>query len=111
VSYSPYEPPAARADARPAVILWFRVYAALMAVAYLTVGGVGVAMHATAMAAIGALLAGVYAVAVFVPFRPWGWTLALVAIGLGLASAAVLVAVPLLIHWRRPMTKAAFARF
>jgi hypothetical protein len=28
------------------VILWFRVYAALMAVAYLTVGGVGVAMHA-----------------------------------------------------------------
>jgi hypothetical protein len=110
VSHSPYEPPATRRDARPAVILWFRVYAAVMAIAYLGIAAFGVAAQSSVVVGVGAVLAVLHAFAAFVPFKPWGWTVAIVAIAFGAASVAVFFAIPLLVHWIRPTTKAAFAR-
>ena len=52
----------------------------------------------------------IYAVAAFVPYKPWAWTFGLVAICLGLSSCMALAAVPLLIFWMKPETKAAFGR-
>ena len=56
------------------------------------------------------LLAAFYAIAAFVPFKPWGWSWALAAIALGVVSGGALFAVPLLFFWFRPRLKAAFAR-
>lgn len=110
MSPSPYEPPATRRDARPAVILWFRIYAAVMAFAYLAVCGVAISWSSTALAIVCAGFALLNGFAAFVPFKPWGWTLALVALALGTASGAFFFAVPLLLRWLEPTTKAAFAR-
>lgn len=55
-------------------------------------------------------LALLFAVAAFIPYKPWGWSLGLLAIVLGLASFAVPFAIPLFILWFRPRVKAAFAR-
>jgi len=116
---SPFAAPRDARDARPAVILWFRVYAAMMTVAMLALLAVGLLAASAASAAgdaayvmIGAsaLLAPFFAVATLVPFKPWGWSVALVAIALGLASAGIVFAVPLMIAWFRPTVKAAFAR-
>ena len=112
MSYAPYEPPADVRDARPAVITWYRLYAALMALLAVAVLSL-FALTATAPLAL-VLSAGTtavfFAAAAFVPLKPWGWTFALVAIALGLAGVTVLVAAPLLVAWRRPTVKAAFAR-
>lgn len=107
---APYAPPAARGDARPAVIRWFRVYAGSLAVVYLVLGGAGIAAGSAALGVAGVLLALVHGGAAFVPFKPWGWTVALVILALGLASGAFLLALPLLVQWFKPLTKAAFAR-
>jgi hypothetical protein len=118
-------------DARPRVILWFRVYAAVMMLASLAMLGLAflmgyeatrpeVAIEANAAGApllavvlvlLSAALVALYGIATFVPLKPWGWTVGLVAIGLGLAGGSVIFAVPLLVHWLRPQVKAAFARF
>jgi hypothetical protein len=102
------------------VIFWFRVYAATMTLGSVALLGLAVtsrlggavASTATALsvAAIALVLAVVYAVATFVPWKPWGWTWALVAISLGVASGATPFALPLLLLWSRPKVKAAFAR-
>ncbi len=99
------------------MIFWFRVYAAFMTLFSLALLVVAVLGHAErpatpllSLAAIALVLAGVYGVATFVPFKPWGWTWALVAIALGAASGLALFAVPLLVFWFKPQVKAAFAR-
>ena len=105
--------------------MWFRVYCALMAVLLLGVvalvalsgGAAPSTTTTTTMTTSSALvlavvvpLAALYVAGVFVPFRPWGWTLGLVAIAFGVSSALIVVAAPLLVFWTRPATKAAFGR-
>jgi hypothetical protein len=97
-----YEPPATRSDARPAVIVWFRVYAATLAVLY-----AGAAW--AAWPALGALSV-FYVVATLLPLRPWSWTVGLVAIAIGIPSVTIVFALPLLLKWRSPITRAAFGR-
>jgi hypothetical protein len=57
-----------------------------------------------------ALGAGLGLCAAMVPYKPWGWTVGLLVIGAGLASCMVLFAIPLLVFWLKPETKAAFGR-
>jgi hypothetical protein len=118
MSFEPYQAPAVSRDARPAAILWFRAYAATMTLASLAMlalaltsklGGAGTE-PTTALALVALLLTMLYGVATFVPFKPWGWTWALVAIALGVASGGALFAIPLLFFWWKPQVKAAFAR-
>src|SRR4029079_11995092 len=99
-------------DARPAVIFWYRAYSGLMAVGSLVLGVVGVVSGAAPLAMIGSAfaLAAFCGLATFVPFKPWGWTVALVAIGLGLAGGTAIFAIPLLVYWFKPQVKAAVAR-
>ena len=116
-----YEPPSTKRG-RPAVITWFRVYAATALAMYvgffvlwqfLTPSGAGEVQAAAAptfagvvtVAVLGLVVlafAGLFAVSVIVPYRPWGWTVGLVAICLGLSSCMVLASVPLLIYWMKP---------
>jgi hypothetical protein len=130
VAERPYEPPEYEADARPAVIVWYRIYAAFMTLAALAGLGVTIVLaRATAdpevavrpgaadaqvfvllSLLLSVSLAIFYAVATFVPYRPWGWTVGIIAIGLGLTSAMVIFAIPLLVHWLKPITRAAFGR-
>lgn len=126
---SPYAPPREVRDARPRVIFWFRIYAAAMTALSLAVLSLAVASALSASGAItgapgdaspyyvalltlGAslVLAVLFAVATFVPYRPWGWSIGLLAIAMGLVSVSVFFAVPLLVLWVRPNVKAAFAR-
>jgi hypothetical protein len=123
-----YEPPR-DSGSRPVVILFYRAYAAMTVVMYV----LGVAffglrqfiapLHARATGmppiivatffAVGLvilLFGAFFAVAAMVPFKPWGWTVGLVAICLGLSSCLVVFSVPLLIYWMKPETKAAFGR-
>ncbi len=117
--YGPYEPPIEHRG-RPAVILWYRTYAAIAALAYgaglagwgwMTFAGrEGVIPPPGVVGVVAAVLAAFFAVATLVPHRPWGWTVGLVAIALGLVSCAGLLAIPLLVFWVKPETKAAFRR-
>lgn len=134
MSYDPYAPPGPDSyggDARPAVIVWFRVYAAVMTLASLGVLGLAVVMGyaatrpeialqpggadaplaAIVLGLVGTALVALYGVATFVPFKPWGWTVGVVAIGLGLAGGSAIFAIPLLVFWMKPRVRAAFARF
>lgn len=113
---SPWAAPEGARDARPAVILWFRVYAAMMTV--VMIGVLVAALFATTAAGdaayvimvASALLVPLFGVATFIPYKPWGWTVGLVAIALGLTSAGLVFALPLMIFWFKPTVKAAFAR-
>jgi hypothetical protein len=110
MSFAPYEPPAFARDARPAVIRWYRFYAAMMALVSLG-GAVAFSINDHVVAGGVAVAVGAFfGIATFVPFRPWGWTMGLVAIGLGLAGGTALFAIPLLVFWVKPTAKAAFAR-
>ena len=115
MSFAPYEPPASR-DARPAVILWYRVFAGFMTLLSLALFGVAIVtlrdapLTALVTCVIAAALVALYGVATFVPFKPWGWTVGLIAIALGLASGVAMFAIPLLLFWFKPNVKAAFAR-
>lgn len=110
MSFAPFKPPANRSDARPAVVVWFRAYALLVGVASLVMSGLAFANGAPVLGVACTALFVLYGVAACVPYRPWGWTLALLAIGLGLAGVTIVMAVPLLLLWFKPVTKAAFAR-
>jgi hypothetical protein len=120
--YGPYEPPSS-SRGRPAVIVWYRVYAAMTLLLYvgMLVGwtmintgdrGHGPETAIMLLIVLGAALVfgGFYAVAAMVPYKPWGWTVGLIAICLGLSSCLVVFAVPLLIYWMKPEAKAAFGR-
>lgn len=122
-----YDAPREHLDPSPKVIVWYRVYAALMALASLGfLGGAAffawmqtrpeVAMqpHAadaqlTAMLLVflGVAQLVFYAVGVLVPRRPWGWTYGLIVIGIGLPG---LLTIPLLLFWLKLDAKAAFSR-
>ena len=136
MTFQPYAPPEHGGGARPAVILFYRVYAAFVALGWLALmvssaffyasvrgtalfdpatgatiaGGAGEETVAIVLIATGAAGFLFYAFAAAVPFKPWGWTLALVAIALGALGLTIVVAIPLLLKWRSPLVKAAFRR-
>ena len=117
-----YAPPPSQRG-RPAVITWYRVYASSTLLLYMLVGA-WLLMSSAEQSHLGpeqavtllgvgllVLVFGVfYAVAAMVPFKPWGWTVGLIAICLGLSSCLAVVAIPLVIFWMKPETKAAFGR-
>ncbi len=129
MTFDPYAAPISHRDARPVVILWFRVYAALMTLVSLGVLGLAVMMGyaatrpevaldagaasaplvAIVLALLATALVVLYGTATFVPFKPWGWKLGVVAIGLGLMGGSAIFAIPLLVFWLKPQVKAAFA--
>lgn len=116
-----YEPPT-DTGGRPFVITWFRIYAAtalaIYAVLFLATLAIGLGQSGIASFAVswvGSMLAfltlgAVCGLGVFVPYKPWGWTVALVAICLGLPTILIVFSIPLLLGWMKPETKAAFGR-
>lgn len=127
--YEPYVPPGF-AGRRPAAIVWYRIYAASVVVLYVgffvlwqlfvplgpntapqrvgwTAEGT---MAVVALLSVVAAFAGFFVLAALVPHKPWGWTVGLIAICLGLSSCFIVVTVPLLVFWLKPETKAAFGR-
>lgn len=118
-----YRAPGAR-DPRPAVIFWFRVYAVSAPLVHLAlVVGWALAVPTsqpsplrtlTASPVVSLLafggLAALHGAAALVPYRPWGWTVGLVVLAVGLSSASALAALPVLVLWLRPETRAAFGR-
>ena len=113
---------------RPEFLVWYHVYCAVMAVMYLAVIGLGVffllvdpefldmpafpaRLMGVAYAAMGAVLAGLFGAAPFLPPKRWTWIYGIVCIGIGLSSPCCMPAsIPLLIYWIKPETKAYFGR-
>ena len=114
--------------ASPRVLLWFRVYCVAMAVIYgLVVFGVAVVLfpdllgeeepaafrigYGAFIILIGLVLCVPYAAVLFLAPRPWVWVFDLVLIGVGMTSCCTLpAAIPLLVFWLRPETRAYFGR-
>lgn len=110
----------------PPVVRWYRLYAAATALLFMAVAAVfptllaidpsasqrhdGDALAAWLLGVMGALGAIFYGVAAAAPVKPWGWTLGLVAICLGLTGCTAVLAVPLLVFWMKPEVKSAFGR-
>lgn len=120
LGYEPYASPHTRGARRLVVPLYraYAVFAALLSAGAATLlllawdpsyAGEGKPEHA---ALIAVLLASALAhvVGALVPRRPWGWTLGMVLLAVGLPSLCVPFALPLLLVWMKPETKAAFMR-
>jgi hypothetical protein len=61
--------------------------------------------------ALGVFFAAVYGAAFLLPRRPWAWIYHIVMIGIGLTSGCTMpAAIPLLIQWIKPETRAYFGR-
>lgn len=117
-----YSPPEAAGGRSPPVILLYRLYAALMALFYGAIVAVIVGADRSSKESVGmdvilffvlifGGLCALHALAVFVPRRPWGWTLGVLTLGLGVMSFGIAFAIPLLVFWLRPECRAAFRRF
>jgi len=110
-----YAPPAGTGT-RPAVILWYRVYALVALLLYAGLGFAIGAFRPDGHQAIGLGLAAAIPIAVIfglgaaVPFKPWGWTYGLVVIAFGMLSCFAPLSVILIIFWSRPEVRAAFGR-
>jgi len=111
--------------ARPAVIQWYVAYCACMALLYLLCAIFGgfllsvdlsslnldrdlteVKIQAVILLIIGVPLLIIYAIAPFLPRKPWNWITGIVLICLSMTSCCCLPAsIPLLIHWIRPECK------
>ncbi len=113
-----YDPPAS-SRGRPEVITWFRVYAATTAVLCVAIVLFCLSLGAEAregtdellLVLVGASALGfatAYAVGALVPFKPWAWTFGLILICLGLSGCMMVFAIPILVYWLKPQTKAAF---
>jgi hypothetical protein len=107
---------------------WYRVYCASLAVLYLlvTIGGAFLAVTPNLIpdksaeetmfvgifyGIIGAIFLLVFAVAFFLPRKPFNWIVGIVMISLGMTSCCFLpFLIPLLIYWIKPETKAYFGR-
>jgi hypothetical protein len=112
----------------PAVVMWFRIYAAAMALLYLFCTIAGIALFfippdwldserdemlfmGTIFAIMGFPFFAVFAAGIFLPRRPWVWIYDLVLIAVGFGSCCILPAsVALLIFWIKPETRAYFGR-
>lgn len=107
----------------PKTITWFRVYAALLALAYLGFAAVGVIFLTFEPAdlemspteagflgimfvVIGLMFFAAVLPAFFLPRRGWAWIYGLVLIILGLTSALFIpICIPLLIFWLKDPVK------
>jgi hypothetical protein len=52
----------------------------------------------------------IFALAPFLPKKPWAWIYHLVLICLGMSGCTIVASIPLLIFWLKPETKAFFGR-
>ena len=114
-----YAPPAG-GGARPAVIMWFRVYAIASAFAFTAflvlwqlltpTGGQTSAIEWLGVFALSVPFLVIYGVGAFLPYKPWAWTYGLSIIGLGMLGCLAPFSVVLVIMWTRPAVKAAFQR-
>jgi hypothetical protein len=113
---------------RPGVVVWFKVYAAVMCAIYLAVAAaslifflvdpVELEMERGAAMLVGAImlvmglgLFGAFVLPFFLPARPWVWVYDLVMICLGLTSACLIpFCIPLLIFWIKPATQRYFGK-
>jgi hypothetical protein len=109
---------------------WYRVYLASLAGLSLFGAGIGVFLLIGSQSAsisaqeaqefllmgiiygiLGFLVAIIYAVALFLPKKPWNWIVGIVFIAFGMTSCCTIpAAIPLLIFWIKPETKAVFGR-
>ena len=107
---------------------WYRVYLAVLAFLYLavTVLGIGIAIirpdtrdqspeemliMGIVYAVVGAVFFVLFAVALFLPPKPFNWIVGIIAIAVGMTSCCFIpFCVPLLIFWMKPETKAFFGR-
>lgn len=116
----PYEPPATTGALRPAVIGLLRLYCVVSAAAYLIFVAYWLFYpsfrgHADGPMTRGlvvglVVMAAFYVVAAMIPYKPWGWVVGLLAIGVGLTGCFAPVAIGLLVYWLKPRTRAAFGR-
>ena len=114
--------------AKPAVWTWYVVYCVAMAILYLLVIGAGIfflladpvwleedamllRVEGALFLGLGLVLMVIFAIAPFLPKKPWVWIYGIVLIGLGMTSACCLPAtIPLLIFWIKPETQHFFGR-
>lgn len=109
---------------------WYVAYCALMALIYLAcaVGGgfllffdfpggireaelTQIRVQGGIMMGMGVLFLGIFAVAPFLPKKPWNWIYGICLIALGMTSCCFLpITIPLLIQWLKPELKAFFGR-
>ena len=113
-----YYTPPANIGGRPAAIMWFRVYAiasALAVLGFLEVWQFLTPHGSTPMQYFQVFLLAcpfllIYGIGAAVPYKPWGWTYALILIGLGMLGCLAPFSIILVIMWSRPPVKAAFGR-
>lgn len=112
-----YTPPAG-GGSRPPAIMWFRVYAIASALAvlgflelwqFLTPNGGSLVQYFQLFLLSSPFLL-IYGIGAAVPYKPWGWTYALILIGLGMLGCLAPFSIILVIMWTRPEVKAAFGR-
>ena len=114
--------------AKPTVWTWYVVYCVAMAILYLFVIGAGIfflladpvwleedamllRVEGALFLGLGLVLMVIFAIAPFLPKKPWVWIYGIVLIGLGMTSACCLPAtIPLLIFWIKPETQQFFGR-
>lgn len=108
--------------------LWYRVYCGAMAVLYVLVAVLGVFLASYAprtreyspeetmimgiiYAVLGVIFFIIFAVAFFLPRKPYNWIVGIVMMALGMTSCCFMpFLIPLLIYWVKPETKAYFGR-
>lgn len=107
---------------------WYRVYCAVLTVIYLLVIALGVVLavyqpdtrqyRAEEMlfvgilyAVVGAIFFLIFAVALFLPPKPFNWIVGIVMMAIGMTSCCFIpFVVPLFIFWLKPETQAFFGR-
>lgn len=107
---------------------WYRVYCAVLAVLYLLVVAAGIALSffqpdvpdyrpqellimGIVYAIVGAFLFLVFAIALFLPPKPYNWIVGIVMMAIGMTSGCFLpFLIPLFIYWLKPETQAFFGR-
>ena len=107
---------------------WYRVYCAVLAVLYLAFMVLGIVLATVPLddlsrdreqmfiigvvyAIIGAIFFVVFAVASFLPPKPYNWIVGIVMLAIGMTSCCLWPAtIPLLIFWIKPETQAFFGR-
>lgn len=107
---------------------WYRIYCGIMALLYLALTVFGIILTAAPFesrefsatelmtmgvvyAILGAILFFAFAVATFLPVRPYNWVVGIVMMALGMTSCCLLPAlIPLIIFWFKPETQRFFGR-
>lgn len=131
--WTPPPPPMAPAvSPNPSIFKYYKIYCIFMAFLYLLVAGLGIfllalpsvaggeirgkeafefQLYGGVYAVAGLIFAVPYAIAPFLPPKPWHWIYGIVLICLGFTSCLCLpVAVPLLIQWIKPENKVVFGK-